>query len=108
MASLDKTLFKLWIDQPSVNTIEEVFMATFMALEQLNAGKRMNTGGNLEVQYDSSDFWTGLNQKALFVRAYMLIDPNYKTSALPTWAHMVNEVEEIPQGSFGDIFKIVN
>jgi hypothetical protein len=108
MASLDKTLFKAWIDQPEVETIEQVFVAMFMALENLNAGKRMNTGGNLEVQYDSSNFWNGLNQKALFIRAYMLIDASYETSALPTWANMINEVEEIPQGSFGNIFKIVS
>jgi hypothetical protein len=108
MASLDKTLFKAWIDQPEVETIEQVFMAAFMALENLNAGKRMNTGGNLEVAFDSSNFWNGLNQKALFVRAYMLIDPGYETSALPTWANMINEVPEIPSGSFGNVFKIVN
>jgi hypothetical protein len=108
MASLDKTLFKAWIDQPEVETIEQVFVALFAALEQLNAGKRMNTGGNLEVQYDASNFWSGLNQKCYFLRAYMLIDASYETSALPTWANMINEVPEIPSGSFGNVFKIVN
>jgi hypothetical protein len=106
MASLDKTLFKAWVDQSEVETIEQVFVALFMALENLNAGKRMNTGGNLEVQYDSSNFWNGLNQKALFIRAYMLIDASYETSALPTWANMINEVEEIPQGSFLSLIHI--
>lgn len=108
MASLNKQLYETWMAQNALSTIEENFAANFAALERLNAGKRMNTGnGNLEVQFESSVFWNGLNQRALYLRAYMLIEPSYETSALPVWANVINQVDELPSSSFNEFFKIV-
>lgn len=106
MASIDKVQLKVWLDQQPVETLEDVFLATFLAMEQLNAGEKMNIGnGQLEVKFDHGAFWNGVNQRSLYVRAYLLIDPSHETSDKPLWANIVNQVPEIPTSQFTNFFK---